>query len=148
MSGACDGAAAAQDSRIRLVRHEENRGLSGARNTGIAAARGSYVWMPDLDDMYDPELLEGCRAAIAMGAGVPMGGVVDPAIFRFARRPRAMSSCLVVARNTALAAGPLRARESLCRRWTARSLARMTSMHSRVTLLQRDFPAAIELTEG
>lgn len=85
-------AAAAQDARIRLVRHKENQGLSGARNTGIAAARGSYVWMPDPDDTYDPELLEECRAAIAMGAGVPMGGVVDPASFPL--RPN--TSCDVV----------------------------------------------------
>ena len=56
--------AAAEDPRIRLVRHEENQGLSGARNTGIAAARGSYVWMPDPDDAYAPDLLERCAEKI------------------------------------------------------------------------------------
>ncbi len=137
MSGACDGAAAAQDARIRLVRHEENQGPSGARNTGIAAARGSYVWMPDPDDMYDPELLEGRRAAIAMGAGVPTGGVVDPASFPL--RPN--TSCDVVEfgcrEEYRAGSGSLRVRECLCGRWAARSSARMTSMHPCVTSLQR-----------
>ena len=39
-------AAAAQDARIRLVRHKENQGLSGARNTGIAAARAPTYGCP------------------------------------------------------------------------------------------------------
>ena len=37
--------AAAGDARIRVVRHERNLGLSGARNTGISQARGEYVWI-------------------------------------------------------------------------------------------------------
>ena len=46
------------DSRIRIVSHEENRGLSAARNTGLAAAYGRYVWFPDPDDRYDFTLLQ------------------------------------------------------------------------------------------
>ena len=33
---------AARDQRIRVIRHEENRKVPGALNTGHAAARGSY----------------------------------------------------------------------------------------------------------
>lgn len=33
------------------VIHQENQGLSVARNTGIAAAKGEYILMPDSDDL-------------------------------------------------------------------------------------------------
>ena len=49
---------AAADARIRVVSHEVNRGLSAARNTGFAAARGLYVWFPDPDDRYDFTFLQ------------------------------------------------------------------------------------------
>lgn len=45
------------DDRIQIVHHQENRGLSEARNTGIRHARGVYLWMPDPDDTYDSNLL-------------------------------------------------------------------------------------------
>lgn len=48
----------ATDARIRLVQHDCNCGLSAARNTGLAQARGSYVWIPDPDDRYHASLLE------------------------------------------------------------------------------------------
>ena len=45
------------DSRIRVIRHERNRGLSWARNTGIEAATGQYVSFLDDDDEYLPSTL-------------------------------------------------------------------------------------------
>lgn len=40
------------DPRVRVV-HQTNRGLAGARNSGIAAARGSYIGFCDADDLWE-----------------------------------------------------------------------------------------------
>ncbi len=68
----------AADPRIRLETHAQNRGLSAARNTGLAAARGEYVWFPDPDDRYDFTLLQSVRSSLAQQeAPVVMLGHVD-----------------------------------------------------------------------
>lgn len=55
---------AAGDARVRVVRHESNRGLSAARNTGLETARGRYVCFPDPDDETGPDFLSTAAAAI------------------------------------------------------------------------------------
>ena len=42
---------ATRDSRIKVI-HQENQGLSGARNTGLRAAQGEYVIFLDSDDEW------------------------------------------------------------------------------------------------
>ena len=48
---------AREDSKVRLVR-QENRGLAGARNRGLAESRGEYVVFLDSDDLLLEEALE------------------------------------------------------------------------------------------
>jgi glycosyltransferase involved in cell wall biosynthesis len=44
---------ARRDPRLRVVR-QANRGLAGARNSGIAAAQGDYIGFCDADDLWEP----------------------------------------------------------------------------------------------
>lgn len=43
--------------KIRYIK-QENKGLSGARNTGINAARGAYIALLDSDDLFLPDKIE------------------------------------------------------------------------------------------
>jgi len=46
------------DHRIRLVTLSQNRGLSAARNVGLAEAAGEFLAFQDDDDVWHPEKLE------------------------------------------------------------------------------------------
>jgi glycosyltransferase involved in cell wall biosynthesis len=52
------------DPRIKLVRHEQSRGVSAARNSGIEAATGEWVAFTDDDDMWAPRKLSVQLAAL------------------------------------------------------------------------------------
>ena len=58
----CD-AAAAKDSRIRVI-HQQNKGLSGARNAGIEIARGNWLSFIDSDDSIDRTFCEKLYHAV------------------------------------------------------------------------------------
>lgn len=67
-------------SGIKIIR-QENRGLAGARNTGIRASHGDYIYFVDADDVLFPEsleklagLLEQRNDAIAACCGVRLLG--------------------------------------------------------------------------
>lgn len=47
---------AQKDPRVRVI-HQENGGLSAARNTGIEAAKGEFLAFVDSDDMLEPDAL-------------------------------------------------------------------------------------------
>lgn len=77
------------DRRFRIL-HQENRGLSGARNTGLEAARGAFVAFLDSDDRVEPDWLEAlyhalCDSGADMAASAirlvwPSGSSVHSAI--------------------------------------------------------------------
>ena len=70
---------AASDARISVISHSANQGPAAARNTGIEAARGKWLWMPDSDDEFSNDLLEKAHAALG-------GENVQLAIFGYIER--------------------------------------------------------------
>jgi len=47
---------------------QPNKGLSGARNTGIENARGKYISFPDCDDFYAPDFIEKTKKVLKTDA--------------------------------------------------------------------------------
>ena len=71
-SGSLCDELATRDDRIRVI-HQENKGLSGARNTGIDNATGEYVIFVDSDDYWLLDnglqtLVDNCNAQTDMVA--------------------------------------------------------------------------------
>lgn len=63
---------------VKLIRHEQNRGLSAARNTGIDAAQGEYIHFMDVDDEINSHYYKALVEAItATGADVACSGIIN-----------------------------------------------------------------------
>lgn len=62
-------AAAAEDSRIRLVFHAKNQHISAATNTAIGLAKGQYIALLDHDDELTPHALLRAMQAFAQNPG-------------------------------------------------------------------------------
>ena len=63
------------DSRVIFLSQERRKGVSAARNRAIGAARGSYLFFLDSDDMIHPGLLKALLCS-ARQSGVPIAAVV------------------------------------------------------------------------
>ncbi len=69
--------AAAAGGRVRLERLPVNRGVSAARNAGVAVARGAWIAFLDDDDLWAPDRLRRMLAVAAeSGADVVVCGSV------------------------------------------------------------------------
>ena len=58
---------AQKDSRIKVIHHQENKGLSAVRNTGLDEATGDYIQMVDGDDALHPQMIEILYNLISSG---------------------------------------------------------------------------------
>jgi len=54
---------ASRSGKIRVI-HQRNQGVGAARNSGISAARGEYLWFVDPDDWIEPHSVRALAAAI------------------------------------------------------------------------------------
>jgi glycosyltransferase involved in cell wall biosynthesis len=62
------------DERIKYIKHERNKGVATARNTGIGVSGGSYIAFQDSDDEWLPQKLEKQMAAFKNAS--PKTGIV------------------------------------------------------------------------
>lgn len=77
--GSADNSAAmTQGYQVKLINHEQNRGLSAARNTGIDAAKGKFIHFMDVDDEINLDYYKTLVEAITeTGADIACGGMIN-----------------------------------------------------------------------
>ncbi len=81
------------DPRIQII-SQTNRGLAGARNTGIRNARGQFIALLDSDDLWEPKKLEKhvehLRRAPHIGVSYAASALIDDdgQMLRIVQRPK------------------------------------------------------------
>ena len=75
------------DPRVQVI-HQENRGLSGARNVGLDVMTGTFVAFLDSDDEFRPEMIQTMvNGLMDSGAEIAVCGFASHfSAFRFGKR--------------------------------------------------------------
>jgi len=85
---------AKRDGRLRVLSNARTPGAYGARNTGIAAARGAFIALHDADDWAHPQRLERQMRILGQDKGLTLcrhlrvdlaGRPICPRVFPFVR---------------------------------------------------------------
>ena len=106
----------AREHGARVIRHEQNRGEGGARNTGIANARHPWIALLDSDDEWLPHLLDTLwrlRGDHVLAGAASLNCGEDPCADRFAgttrRKPAVLRSpaALIYPENYIAASGTM-----------------------------------------
>jgi len=111
---------------LRVIR-QDNGGLSAARNTGLAAARGRYLAFVDSDDFVEPDMY---RQLLALAESDDLDMALTNAWYHFEGRAPERPIYADVADS-----GPLAGREWLRQRLKGGRLLHMVWLH----LYRRDF---------
>ena len=69
---------------FKIIHHSKNKGLSGARNTGINAANGDYIYFLDSDDAITPNCIE---TLISLAKKYPTADFIQGNIFCYDNKP-------------------------------------------------------------
>jgi GT2 family glycosyltransferase len=64
---------------VKIIKNQRKRGLSGARNSGIAASQGDIIAFLDDDAEAEPDWLEQLQASYADSRIFGVGGKIEPA---------------------------------------------------------------------
>ena len=101
--GSTDGSTAILDGyaerfpHVRVI-HKENGGVTTARNMGLEAAAGEYIWFVDADDVVRENVLKSLWPALAQSSCDRL--VVDAYTFMDALSPEAWKEADMLPRNT------------------------------------------------
>jgi len=90
--GTADVVAAIADPRLRLVRHETNRGAHATLNEAIAASRGDYLAVLNSDDLFERDRLATMMDAARAAGGGPFFAFSDVGFIDAEGRPAAADS--------------------------------------------------------
>ena len=129
----------AKDNRIRVI-HKSNGGLSDARNTGVAAACGTYITFIDGDDIVIPHYLETLIAA--------MEGKLDRLVIANCK-PILEGKFEVLTDIAPVPEGKMLSKETVCRLLLVKGLPSLaqSKLYVREHYLSHPFPVGVRYEE-